>query len=110
MSEINHEEESAWDKAVRQSSVERVPILISEHAIVLLTIFELKHDNLRDLWSWDFLQTWGTPERAAQQFVAQLTEGGHYTPALLMELRAKLLDVLKRDDAVFGSDHATKTP
>lgn len=33
--------------------MKRVPILISEHGIALLSVFEKKTDDLEDCWSWD---------------------------------------------------------
>lgn len=103
---MSDEKEAAYDETVRTAKVTRAPILISEHAVALLTIFELQYDNLDDLWSIDFLQNWSTPERAAKQFVSQLTEGGHWTPALLMALRVQLRECLREHDGECGTRFA----
>lgn len=101
--------EEAYDEVCRTAKVTRAPILISEHAVALLTIFELQYDNLDDLWSIDFLHNWSTPDQAAKQFVSQLTEGGHWSPALLMALRRELTGVLREHDKECGTNFAEQT-
>lgn len=88
--------------------VRRVSIVLSEHAIMLMTLFKKRHDNLDDLWAWDWLsEEIHTGYKKSSQQVIDAMEG-HWCPAFLMALRDRITETLAEHDKRFGTAFAAK--
>jgi hypothetical protein len=89
--------------------VRRVPIIVGGHAIALLTLFKLPHDNLDDVWAWDWLQEEIHTQhyKSAKQFIDALED--HWSPAFLMALRDEITKRLEQHDKEYETDFANRT-
>lgn len=87
--------------------VRRVPIVLSEHAILLVTLFRKRHDHIDDLWAWDWLmeEVHTHYKKSSQQVIDAMD--GHWSPAFLMALRDRITEALAAHDKEFGTAFAT---
>lgn len=84
--------------------MKRVPILISEHGVVLVSVFHKETDHLEDCWSWDV-----TPpayKDGATQLIAEIAD--ECSAAFLMALMDAALAKLVKHDAEYGTAFADK--
>lgn len=87
--------------------VRRVPIVLSEHAVMLLTLFRKRTDLIADLWAWDWLmEEVHTGHKKSSQQVLDAMEG-HWSPAFLMALRDRITETLVAHDKECGTSWAT---
>ncbi len=89
-------------------TVRRLPILLNEHEVALITVFTKQYDDLEDSWSWNMLTGEQTSETAAKQFVAALAE--HASPAFWISFRAEITKLLKRHDVECGTKFELSVP
>lgn len=99
----------------RPVHVTRTPIVISAHAIALVTVFEKATDDLDDIWSWDWIDpAYREAAHAADELIRQVCHGGNVSVRLLKEIRRAAMDEIKRHDEQFGTNFAagaeTTTP
>lgn len=88
--------------------VRRMPIILSEHAIALLTLFRKPHDCLDDLWAFDWLhqEVHDSHRKSAKQFIDAMD--GHWCPAFLMSLRDQIDLTLAEHDREYGTNCANR--
>jgi hypothetical protein len=84
--------------------IERVPILINEHTVALLTLYTKDYDKLDDVWAWDYCNAHETAQSASKQFLAALED--HWSPAFLMALRDEITTKLRKHDEECGTKFA----
>jgi hypothetical protein len=77
-------------------TIERRPFLISEHTVMLVTLFHKPHDMLADIWMHDYLPPLDAGAKAAKQLVEQLED--RWSPHFLMELRKAISEKLAECD------------
>lgn len=89
-----------------EPDVRRVPIILSNHSIALLTLFRMPHDKLDDLWAWDWLreECHNQHKRSAKQMIDAMDD--HWTPAFLMALRDRITEKLAEHDQEYGTKFA----
>jgi hypothetical protein len=90
--------------------VHRVPIVISESGIALVTLFNKPHDNLDDMWALEWIseEVHTHYKRSAAQMIGAL--GDRWTPAFLMALRDQITATLAEHDAKYGTAFAARAP
>lgn len=83
---------------ITEAHLKRTPIVLSSHTVALVTLFHLPHDNLEDLWVTEYLDHIKEIDFAAAQLIAQITEGGHCTPAFMIALKREVTKWLQAED------------
>lgn len=86
--------------------VKRVPIVVSEHTIAMLTLFNKPFDSLDDLWAHEWIaeEAHQHHKRSAAALVASFE--GRWSPAFFMALRAAITDALQEHDVKYGTSFA----
>ena len=90
-------------------SAKRVPIVVSEHAIALVTLFKLPHDHIEDMWALDWTREEGHNhhQRSARTMIDALED--YWSPKFLMALRREITRRLEDHDNDYGTEFANQT-
>lgn len=90
-------------------TIKRVPVVIGEHTIALLTLFNKPFDHIEDMWALDWIQEEAHTHhpRSAKALVAAFED--RWSPAFFMALRDEITNALARHDKQYGTQFALLT-